>query len=180
MRCALTIKGRVQDKGYRSFIEERARDRRLKGYVFNKGDGTVNIVCEGARNKIDEFVDVINLHEEDVFVEDIVKSELALTFPMPDTFGRIQTDTMEDVGRKLDIGVDTLKSIKGDTVLLHDLKKDTGSLLEGQDKLIVGQDKMISIMESSHKILKSNQEDQKIVIQLLGKNTEILERIANK
>jgi len=64
--------------------------------------------------------------------------------------------------------------------LLHDLKKDTGSLLEGQDKLIVGQDKMISIMESSHKILKSNQEDQKIVIQLLGKNTEILERIANK
>ncbi|ODS40105.1 MAG: hypothetical protein A7315_09585 [Candidatus Altiarchaeales archaeon WOR_SM1_79] len=152
MRCALTIKGRVQDKGYRSFIEERARDRRLKGYVFNKRDGTVNVVCEGAQERIDDFVDVINLHEEDdIFVEDILKSELDLTFPMPDTFGRVQTDTMEDVGRKLDIGVGTLKEIKGDTGVLVNLEK--------------GQNEMLSI-------LKSNQKDQKTVIGLLEKIAE--------
>ena len=157
MRCALTIKGRVQDKGYRSFVEERARDRRLKGYVFNDRDGTVRVVCEGAPEKIDEFVDVISLHEEeDVFVENILKDELLDTaYPIPATFGRIQTDTREEVGRKLDMGVDTLKEIK----------KDTGTLREGQDKLIGGQDKIISILES-------NQKDQKTVIGLLEKIAE--------
>ena len=55
---------------------------------------------------------------------------------------------MEDVERKLDIGVGTLKEIK----------KDTESLIGGQDKMI--------------SILKSNQKEQKTVIGLLEKIAE--------
>ena len=182
MRYALTIKGRVQNAGYRNFIEERARDRRLKGYVFNKRDGTVNVVCECAQEKIDDFVDVITLHEEeDVFVEDILKDELLDTaYPMPDTFGRVRTDTKEDTNRKLDKGVNAIKSVKEDTVLLpgllQDIKKDTGLLKDVKGILESNR----KILESNQKILESNQKDQKTVIGILEKNTGILERIADK
>ncbi|ODS40018.1 MAG: hypothetical protein A7315_09935 [Candidatus Altiarchaeales archaeon WOR_SM1_79] len=101
MRYALTIKGRVQNAGYRDIIEKNARVRRLRGYVFNDIDGTVKLVCDGAEEKIDEFIEVINLHEEDIFVEDILKSEVEDVSPIPATFARLQTDMLEDIGRKL-------------------------------------------------------------------------------
>lgn len=147
MRCALTIKGKVQDAGYRTYIEERARERRLKGYVFNDTDGTVKLVCAGAKDRIDDFTDVITLHEEDIFVENISKSEIEDVSPIPTTFNRIQTDTLEDFGRKLDNGVLAIKSVKKDTVLLPGLLREIKS---GQEKgfkdLKESQDNMLKVL----------------------------------
>ena len=150
MRYALTIKGRVQNAGYRDIIEKNARVRRLRGYVFNDIDGTVKLVCDGAEEKIDEFIEVINLHEEDIFVEDILKSEVEDVSPIPATFARLQTDMLEDIGRKLDKGVAGLKSIKEDTILLKDIREDTILLKDIKSDtiaLVEGQNKMIEVLE---------------------------------
>ena len=160
MRCALTITGKVQNAGYRGFIEDKARDRHLKGYVFNASDGSVKMICEGACDKIDEFVDVITLHEKDIFVENIIRDDISgFALPIPDTFGRVKTDTKEDTYRKLDKGIDAIKSVKKDTVLLKDIK-------EGQEKLIGGQDKLIGVQDKH--------------TELLTDIKEILEKIAEK
>ncbi|ODS35752.1 hypothetical protein BEH94_06110 [Candidatus Altiarchaeales archaeon WOR_SM1_SCG] len=140
MRYALTIKGKVQDVGYRKIIEQKAKDRGLKGYVFNDVDGTVKLVCEGVTDRIDDFIDVINLHEKNIFVADILKNEVVPTYPIPKIFGRIETDTSGDVVRKLEKGLDTLGGIKDDT---RALREGQDNLLVGQDKLIGGQDKLI-------------------------------------
>lgn len=129
MRCALTIKGKVQNAGYRNFIEDRARERRLSGYVFNDTDGTVKLVCAGAKDRIDDFTEVITLHEEDIFAENISKNEIEDVSPIPATFNRIQTDTIEDFGRKLDNVVLAIKSVKKDTSAMV-------SLLEKQIKIL--------------------------------------------
>ncbi len=165
MRCVLTIKGRVQDTGYRSFIEERARDRRLKGYVFNKRDGTVNVVCEGTPDKIDDFVDAINLHEEDaVFVEDILKDELLdINYPMPDTFGQVRTDTKEDTNRKLDKGFDAIKAVEE---AVKTVKEDTGAIRN--DTFAIKND--TSVIRN----------DTSVMVSILEKHTKLLERIADK
>ena len=42
-------------------IENKAKGKRLRGYVFNDVCGTVKFVCEGTKERIDEFIDVINL-----------------------------------------------------------------------------------------------------------------------
>jgi acylphosphatase len=155
MRYALTIKGKVQNAGYRKLIEKKAKDRGLKGYVFNDADGTVKLVCEGAADRIDDFIEVIDLHEENIFVENILKNEVAPNYPIPGVFGRIETDTPEDILRKIEKGLDTLGGIKG----------DTGALSEGQGKMLL-------ILESNHELTKSNREDQKTVIKLLEKIAE--------
>ena len=87
MRYAITIKGRVQNKSYIFFVECHARIRKLGGFVFNDSDGTVKVICDGSQQKVDEFIDVINLHEEDIFVEDILKEETDASHPIPGIFG---------------------------------------------------------------------------------------------
>jgi len=157
MRCALTITGKVQNAGYRGFIEDKARDRHLRGYVFNASDGSVQLVCDGAGDKIDDLVDVITLHEKDIFVENILKDNVVdPVSPLPDTFGRVKTDTKEDTNRKLDKGVDAIRSVKEDTLAI---RNDTGA--------------MVSILEKHTGLLETN-------TKLLETSAKFLERIAEK
>ncbi|PKP54465.1 MAG: hypothetical protein CVT90_01150, partial [Candidatus Altiarchaeales archaeon HGW-Altiarchaeales-3] len=123
MRCALTIRGNVQDVGYRKIIEANAISRQLRGYVFNDIDGTVKLVCDAEVCVVEDFVDAINIHRGNIFVQEINKIEIKdVSFPLPETFVRLQTDDLKDIGRKLD---------KGNVFLEY--------LGIGQDKLVEGQ-----------------------------------------
>lgn len=41
------VRGRVQGVGFRDFVESHARRLKLRGFVQNVGDGSVEIVAEG-------------------------------------------------------------------------------------------------------------------------------------
>ena len=120
MRYALTITGKVQNAGYRAIIEDNANARHLKGYVFNASDGSVKLLCTGEREKIDDFIDAISFHEEDIFVEDIqIDTGVDTISPIPDSFCRIKTDTKEDTDRKLDKGIDAIKKVGADVICVN-------------------------------------------------------------
>jgi acylphosphatase len=55
-RLQATIHGRVQGVAFRHYAQLRARDLELTGYVRNRWDGTVEIVAEGPRDALDEFL----------------------------------------------------------------------------------------------------------------------------
>ena len=186
MRYALTIRGKVQDVGYRNFIEMNAHERRLGGYVFNDVDGTVKLVCDGVHEKIEEFIDAINLHDEDIFVENIRKEEVVPTHPVPKTFVRLQTDTLNDFGRKLDIGNTQLKR---HSRILKDMNGKIGSMdgkLGSMDGKLGKLDKLDSMdgklddMNRKLDKLDSIEKGQNKMISILEKNNEILAKIANK
>ncbi|OFV67737.1 MAG: acylphosphatase [Candidatus Syntrophoarchaeum caldarius] len=67
----LIIKGRVQKAGYRDHIDEMAFNLDLTGYVKNLPDGSVEVVCEGEREKIEQFIDLIWIKQYPISVEDI-------------------------------------------------------------------------------------------------------------
>lgn len=53
----ITVYGRVQGVGYRYFTWRQAEALNLTGYVRNLPDGeAVEVVAEGEREKLDEFV----------------------------------------------------------------------------------------------------------------------------
>jgi acylphosphatase len=58
-RANITIKGNVQMVGFRTFIKNIADLLNLKGFAENLENGSVKIVCEGERDKIDALVDSI-------------------------------------------------------------------------------------------------------------------------
>lgn len=51
------IRGRVQGVGFRWWVYQIARDLRLVGRVANKPDGTVLLMAEGARSRLEDLAD---------------------------------------------------------------------------------------------------------------------------
>lgn len=56
-RAYIRIYGIVQDVGYRFFTERYAKTFKLKGYVRNRADGSVEVVVEGDEEKIEELIE---------------------------------------------------------------------------------------------------------------------------
>jgi acylphosphatase len=52
LRLKAVIHGDVQGVGFRYFVQERARDLGLKGWVRNRGDGSVECVAEGPDDRL--------------------------------------------------------------------------------------------------------------------------------
>lgn len=55
-RLHAVVSGRVQMVMYRDFVQRKASGLALTGYVRNLPDGTVDVVAEGSREKLDALV----------------------------------------------------------------------------------------------------------------------------
>ncbi len=71
IRGVITVNGDVQDAGYRAFVRDTARKLGLVGFAENMPDGTVNVVCEGEKKKIETLVGSIKIKTETINVEKI-------------------------------------------------------------------------------------------------------------
>ena len=54
------IRGRVQGVGFRWWVYQIARDLQLVGRVANKPDGTVLLLAEGDREKLEDLADQLS------------------------------------------------------------------------------------------------------------------------
>ncbi len=55
----MTARGRVQGVGFRFFVREQASRYGVKGWVKNRADGSVEILAEGDRATLLEFMERI-------------------------------------------------------------------------------------------------------------------------
>ncbi|HKZ84268.1 MAG TPA: acylphosphatase [Anaerolineae bacterium] len=54
-----TVHGRVQGVNFRYYTQRTAQALQLTGWVANRPDGTVEVVAEGARSALDQFLDFL-------------------------------------------------------------------------------------------------------------------------
>jgi len=56
--CTLTatVRGRVQNVGFRAFVYDNALRLRLRGYTRNNSDGSVRVVVTGPRPQLDTLL----------------------------------------------------------------------------------------------------------------------------
>lgn len=59
MRCELTYVGRVQGVGFRAAAKSLANEHGVTGWVRNEADGTVALVAEGPREKVEAYLDAL-------------------------------------------------------------------------------------------------------------------------
>ena len=113
----VSIVGKVPDIGLRNLIEDIARMLDLKGFAFNDADGSLKMVCCGDTSVINNFPKGIQLRGEQkgAVIEDITKEQIPFHIYLPQKFIRLYTDELADISRKLDVGTEVLKAIKGDT-----------------------------------------------------------------
>ena len=51
------VRGRVQGVGFRAFVEYEATSRKLRGWVRNRRDGSVEAVLSGSEKMVEEMLD---------------------------------------------------------------------------------------------------------------------------
>jgi acylphosphatase len=56
VRVRAVVHGRVQGVFYRDSCRTEARRLGVRGWVRNRSDGTVEVVAEGPRDRVDEFL----------------------------------------------------------------------------------------------------------------------------
>lgn len=66
-RLHAIVSGRVQGVMYRDFVQRKGSAFSLLGYVENLADGTVEVLAEGPREKLEWLVDL--LHQGPLFAD---------------------------------------------------------------------------------------------------------------
>lgn len=75
-RVHIVIYGRVQGVFFRALTQEKAAELGLTGWVRNREDGTVEVVAEGGKDKLDELVKWCRTGPPDARVTEVeVRSE---------------------------------------------------------------------------------------------------------
>lgn len=60
-RLHAVVEGRVQGVGFRMFVLETARSFQLTGWVRNRWNGSVEVVAEGSRRPLEEFLSKLRI-----------------------------------------------------------------------------------------------------------------------
>ncbi len=71
VRLNAIVKGYVQGVGYRFFAVRKAKEYGLKGWVKNLNDGNVQVVAEGERSILEEFIKDLKIGPYSANVTDI-------------------------------------------------------------------------------------------------------------
>jgi acylphosphatase len=73
-RFRAVIEGRVQMVGFRAFAQSRARTRGVTGTVRNLGTGQVEVVAEGDKVLLEEFLEELRRGPRSAQVRDVMVS----------------------------------------------------------------------------------------------------------
>lgn len=70
-RARVLVRGIVQGVNYRWFTQRRASELGLTGYVRNAPDGSVQVLVEGEREKIEQLLDALRVGPSAAVVESV-------------------------------------------------------------------------------------------------------------
>ena len=71
VQVKLNFRGRVQGVCFRANCKAKADEFKLVGYVKNLDDGTVELVAQGPKDKLDEFIEYCTSDVDIAYVEDL-------------------------------------------------------------------------------------------------------------
>jgi len=112
----VSLTGNVQDIGFRKFIENTANSYHVTGYVFNDQNGSVKMLCAGQVELLNNFFEAVQTRlPQGISIEQFIKTEIPIPddfdLNVPNKFLKLATDELSDIGRKLDTGVELLKTL---------------------------------------------------------------------
>ena len=74
VRLEAIVKGRVQGVGFRYSVLRRARDLEVTGFVRNRWDGTVEVIAEGDKTRVERLLSYLNVGPRSAWVRGVVVS----------------------------------------------------------------------------------------------------------
>ncbi len=121
IRAKIIAEGKVQRVGYREKVQEAARELNIAGRVRNLKSGNVEIICEGEKQDVENFIKVIEIKDELIEVKKITQTFEEATGEFEHfeiEYGELQEELTESIGagRRELIAIRETLSEKMDTV----------------------------------------------------------------
>ena len=152
-RVVIIVKGKVQKVGYRDWVEDIALDTSITGYVENLKPYKVRIVCEGEKENLEKFIDLIKIEDYPIFVKD-----MNIEYKEPtgefEYFEIKRGDWQEELGERMDVAArvmyatmkNTSQSLKIGERMLGKQDQTLGKqdqMIDKQDQMLGKQDQML-------------------------------------
>ena len=170
-RVEIIAKGDVQRVGYRDVVEKIARKLKIKGFVENLKPYDVNIIAEGEKENLNEFIKRIKIRKYSIDVE-----ELAVEFkPHTGEFEYFEIkrgDWKDELGERLDVAGTVLYGIR-DTLV--DMKGTQEEMKGTQEEMKGTQEEMKGTqeeMKGTQEEMKGTQEEMNTKLDRIADNTE--------
>ena len=126
----VTVSGKVQEVGFRGYLEDLCKRLRLPSIVYNTAIDELKLLCEADQNTLNELFSQIKEYRLAEIKDLRIHEGIELPYPP----FRAVLGIEHEIYNRLDEGVKILYSIKADTQLLQSIKADTKKL-DKLDKL---------------------------------------------
>ncbi len=169
-RADIIIKGRVQKAGYRDFVDEVAFELGLTGYVKNLKDGTVKVVCEGKKEKIEQLIKKIRIREYPIDVRE-VKVDYSKPTGEFKEFEIIREEKLPEA---------TYERMDMAARYMREMNKDLGNKIEGVgEKMDLGREENRKFRRETNESFQKMRLDYGKISQDLTKAIQGIEKVAN-
>ena len=171
-RLTAYVSGRVQRVGYRAKVVSLANSLGLAGLVQNRPDGRVLVIAEGEKEVVEKFASAIGIKNALINVEKVDSSYTHASGEFS-VFKKITGP--DEIGERLDDGIEILKSMMAGINNLTDITKsgfdglnrkmdDMNSKMDGlnckMDKMLDKQDDTISEIKGLRSDLKGHMDQR--------------------
>ena len=174
-RAIIVAKGKVQKVRYRNKVKEIADKLGIVGEAENLEDGSVRIVADGEKERLDDFINRIKMKNYLIDVKEVSVSfeEATGEFGM---FRKVISGTMYEVAERLDEAANLLERLTG--VVMSGNEKIIGTIEQGNDKIVgtieQGNEMLGGKQDQTIEILKSVREDTEVISEDIGEIKDAL------
>ena len=136
----LTLKGKVQQVGFRGYAEDLCRQLVIGGVIYNLGDDEVKILCEAEEAVVNKFYQSLKEYR----LVEITEAKIEEGIQLPYSLYRGVTGLEQELYARVDSGIkilesvnETLGEIKQNTEGIAGIKQDTKdmkSILERSER----------------------------------------------
>ncbi len=168
----IIVEGDVQGVGYRAFVKYAARNLRMRGFVENLPDGTVEIFCEGEKEAVSKFKDKVNQKTEKggLFSINVISMKEYVIEKLPKKTATFEIDYGDEAKtpfektnlERLEIGSLIMAEFRDSTSGKFDAMEQRYGAISGQmgqltDELVKSNTKVSDKMDFlAHELVKSN------------------------
>lgn len=172
IRLRIIVEGDVQGVGYRAFVKYAARNLKMRGFVKNLPDGTVEILCEGEKEAVSKFKYNINQKTEKggLFSINVISMKECAIEKLPEETATFEIDYGDEA--KTPFERTNLERLEIGSLIMADFRDSTGSKFDVMEQRYGAISEQMEIL--TEEFVNSNKNNAKLVENLIEKLDKLI------
>lgn len=159
----ITINGKVQMVGLRTFIKDYADSLNITGFACNMPQGNVQVICEGEQSVIEHLIELIKKeHPAAARVDKVTVKYDTYKGEFTD-FKRLGDDVLEESSETVSLLKNMLKVMQSFDSKAEQVNIHLNTMINKQDQMLDKQDSTIGILRSVKEDTSSIKGDSSVI-----------------